>query len=130
MAKSRSIKPIPTIYNGVQYRSKTEARWALFMGKLGLTYEYEPEGFDLHSGRRYLPDFYIHDFKTYLEVKPNDMDIVEGEYSKFEEFAKAHQYVNFWIALGAPSCERGNILVFEAESELWPAGGGCKPRAG
>jgi len=115
---NRKIKPIPTIYNGVKYRSRTEARWALFMEKLGLTFDYEPDGFELPSGRRYLPDFYIHDFKTYLEVKPNSMDIVKEEYSKFEEFAKAHQDIEFWIALGSPSCERGNILVFEKGDEI------------
>lgn len=53
------IAPIPTIYNGVTFRSRTEARWAVFFDALGLPWTYEPEGFSLPSGS-YLPDFLLH----------------------------------------------------------------------
>ena len=54
-----SIKPIETVYNGYRFRSRLEARWAVFFDTLKVNYEYEPEGFELPSGNYYLPDFRI-----------------------------------------------------------------------
>ena len=56
---SQDIKPIETVYNGYRFRSRLEARWAVFFDALGVEYEYEPEGFVLPSGKRYLPDFRV-----------------------------------------------------------------------
>lgn len=53
------IKPIETEYNGYRFRSRLEARWAVFFDALGVRYEYEPEGFELPSGKLYLPDFRV-----------------------------------------------------------------------
>lgn len=53
------IKNIETEYNGYKFRSRLEARWAVFFDAAGIKYEYEPEGFDLGNGLRYLPDFKI-----------------------------------------------------------------------
>lgn len=54
-----NIKPIETVYNGYRFRSRLEARWAVFFDALGVEYEYEPEGFTLPSGEKYLPDFRV-----------------------------------------------------------------------
>ena len=51
------IKAIETIYDGYKFRSRLEARWAVFFKSLEIKYEYEPEGFMLPSGAKYLPDF-------------------------------------------------------------------------
>jgi hypothetical protein len=53
------IKPIETIYKGYRFRSRLEARWAVFFDALGIEWEYEPEGFEFEDGTRYLPDFVI-----------------------------------------------------------------------
>lgn len=53
-----TIKAIETVYNGYRFRSRTEARWAVFFDACGLPYEYEKEGYHLQSGW-YLPDFYV-----------------------------------------------------------------------
>lgn len=53
------IRSIETEYNGYRFRSRLEARWAIFFDALGVDYEYEPEGFELPSGKRYLPDFRV-----------------------------------------------------------------------
>ena len=53
------IKAIETVYNGYRFRSRLEARWAVFFDALGVEYEYEPEGFKLPSGKCYLPDFRV-----------------------------------------------------------------------
>jgi len=53
------IKAIPTQYAGYTFRSRLEARAAVLFDKLGLIWEYEPEGFDLPVNGWYLPDFLI-----------------------------------------------------------------------
>jgi hypothetical protein len=53
-----TIAAIQTQYNGVLFRSRLEARWAVFFDTLGIKYCYEAEGYSLPSGN-YLPDFYI-----------------------------------------------------------------------
>lgn len=63
-----NLRPIETSYNGYHFRSRLEARWAIFFDALSLSYEYEPEGFDLGKLGWYLPDFRI-DGSIWLEVK-------------------------------------------------------------
>lgn len=54
-----TLKPIETRYDGYRFRSRLEARWAVFFNSAGIKYQYEPEGFLLPDGTRYLPDFYL-----------------------------------------------------------------------
>jgi hypothetical protein len=63
-----TIKPIETRYAGCRFRSRLEARWAVFFDALDIEWQYELEGFDLPSGR-YLPDFYLPSLETWFEVK-------------------------------------------------------------
>jgi hypothetical protein len=49
-----NIRAIPTTYQGVQFRSRLEARWAAFFDLLGWEWEYEP--FDLKG---WIPDFLL-----------------------------------------------------------------------
>lgn len=63
------IKAIETRYKGCRFRSRLEARWAVFYDALGLRWDYEPQGFSLPSGP-YLPDFFIHDINAWVEIKP------------------------------------------------------------
>lgn len=62
------IKAIETSYNGYRFRSRAEARWAVFFDTAGIRYRYELEGFELPCGR-YLPDFYLPDLDYWFEVK-------------------------------------------------------------
>ena len=55
------MKPIETEYKGYRFRSRLEAKWAVFFDTCGVKWEYEPEGFDLGDGLYYLPDFLLHD---------------------------------------------------------------------
>lgn len=75
------IQAIPTRYNGFTFRSRLEARWAVFFDEIKVKYEYEPEGFDFSGyphidefltpgDRYYLPDFWLPTLKTYIEIKP------------------------------------------------------------
>jgi len=54
-----NIKPIETFYNGYRFRSRLEARWAVFFDEIGAKYEYEPEGFCINENIYYLPDFLL-----------------------------------------------------------------------
>lgn len=65
----KKIKPIQTEYNGLKFRSRLEARWAVFFDTAKIKYEYEPEGYEDENGNRYLPDFYLPDYDIYVEVK-------------------------------------------------------------
>ncbi len=65
-----AVKALPTTYAGVEFRSRIEARWALFFDKLGVAWTYEREGYELPSGN-YLPDFWLPDVNDgcWFEVK-------------------------------------------------------------
>lgn len=62
------IKAIETSYKGYRFRSRLEAKWAVFLDYVGWEWQYEPEGYDLGAGDRYLPDFLIEDV-LWLEIK-------------------------------------------------------------
>lgn len=64
------MQAIETEYSGYRFRSRLEARWAVVFDCLGLLWEYEPEGFELGNGLRYLPDFRLPELNTWLEIKP------------------------------------------------------------
>lgn len=92
-----NIKAIETRYAGCRFRSRLEARWAVFFDHLGIRWEYEPQGYVVGNRVRhgrpvpYLPDFWlprIHDgvrtggHGIWVEVKgilsPREADIVFG----------------------------------------------------
>lgn len=90
------IKAIETVYNGYRFRSRLEARWAVFFDVAGIKYEYEPEGFELPSGRRYLPDFLIHNCTErgcgdlWVEVKG---EMSSEDEKKIEEFSLSNKII-------------------------------------
>lgn len=65
-----TIKAIETLYKSTRFRSRTEARWAVFFDSAGLRWQYEPEGYDLGEGVWYLPDFFLPDIDLFVEIKP------------------------------------------------------------
>jgi len=62
------IKAIETKYKGYRFRSRSEARWAVFFDVARIKWEYELEGYDV-NGKWYLPDFFLPDFHVFFEVK-------------------------------------------------------------
>jgi hypothetical protein len=58
---------IATEYKGHQFRSRLEARWAVFFDAMGLEWQYEPQGYEF-GGERYLPDFFVKKI-GWVEVK-------------------------------------------------------------
>jgi hypothetical protein len=97
-----TIKAIETVYRGYRFRSRLEARWAVFFDAAGIKWEYEVQGFEI-NGRRYLPDFWLPRLKTYVEVKPTEE---EAEKAKplMQALAQGSSYCA-QIMIGAPEYE-------------------------
>lgn len=76
-----TISVIPTLFDGILFRSRLEARWACFYKTLGIKYSYEHEGYKGNNGIMYLPDFYIQHLDCFIEIK--------GQYPNNKEFEKA-----------------------------------------
>jgi len=77
---------IPTIYRGITFRSRLEARWATFFDAVGADWRYEPQGYEA-GGVAYLPDFWLPSVASrgalggvFFEVKPD----VPDEYEKMK----------------------------------------------
>lgn len=70
--KDRTVlKPIETVYNGYRFRSRLEARWAVFFDALNIEYKYEHQGFNLGKFGWYLPDFWLPNNNLHwIEIKP------------------------------------------------------------
>lgn len=62
------MKALETQYRGFEFRSRLEAKYAVFFDCLKIDWQYEVEGFDL-VGDYYLPDFWLTDLQMYVEVK-------------------------------------------------------------
>lgn len=62
------IQPIPTEYAGVRFRSRLEARWAVYFDAIGVKWQYEREGYQLPSGW-HIPDFYLSVEHVWVSVK-------------------------------------------------------------
>jgi hypothetical protein len=65
------IKAIQTKYKGYRFRSRLEARFAVFLDELKVDFQYEHEGFEVAPGDYYLPDFYLPASDLYVEIKPS-----------------------------------------------------------
>jgi hypothetical protein len=108
------IKAIETHYAGVTFRSRLEARWAVFMDAVMINWEYEPERVQLPGGGTYLPDF-----KTaagaYIEVKGAEENL-DKPY-----LIRAASVLGHLSILGpVPSCRAG----IPGRTVLTSAGGG------
>lgn len=86
------LQAIETVYNGYRFRSRLEARWAVFFDALDMRWEYEKEGYDLGIGW-YLPDFWLtkrgrygweggEAVSVWAEVKPERFTAIEIERCK------------------------------------------------
>lgn len=70
MQTAPRIGAIETEYAGVRFRSRLEARWAVFFDALGLKWEHEPEAYT-DGTTWYTPDFWLPELELFWEVKPN-----------------------------------------------------------
>jgi hypothetical protein len=106
------IRALSTTYASVRFRSRAEARWALFFDAVGLKWQYEFEGFELRSGC-YLVDFWLPDVNLYVEVKGREPTDVER--ARCADLAQATE-ADVLIAVGNPE-ERFQLLWFDRAGE-------------
>lgn len=121
---SPEIKSIPTVYNGFTFRSRLEARWAVFLDGISLRWEYEPEGYQLPSGW-YLPDFWLPDRGVFVEVKSENGRTAAARKKCFELCDATGSPVvitggvpdeyDYDRALSRPTCE---IIVTDYEGDM------------
>jgi hypothetical protein len=73
------LTPRPTVYNGIQMRSRLEAGFAAWLDRTKIEWAYEPKAF-ADKGGQYLPDFRLdtvthvakgRQVTIYVEVKPD-----------------------------------------------------------
>lgn len=74
------IDAVPTTYDGTDFRSRLESEWAQTLNLNGINWEYEPVTVTLPSGATYIPDFWLPDFGTWIEVKGPGIPRVEKAY--------------------------------------------------
>lgn len=70
----KNYKLLETEYNGITFKSRLKARWAVYFDNVGIKYMYEPKNYSLREEITYLPDFYFPDFVCFAEVKAGYMD--------------------------------------------------------
>ena len=102
------MKAIETLYKKRRFRSRLEARYAVLLDALGVTWEYEKEGYEL-DGMLYLPDFWLPEQDCWLEIK--------GQEPTEEEQEKARRLSIYTgkdvcIRYGDISPESGKLHVF------------------
>jgi hypothetical protein len=98
-----TIEAIPTVYAGVRFKSRLEARFAEWLTEeQEVEWEYEPEDFcsPLHNG--YRPDFYIPCIETFVEIKPR---------AKMDELRMFYDHIY--------SSSRHWILVDKLDRDHW-----------
>ncbi|WP_155852667.1 hypothetical protein [Arthrobacter sp. H14] len=68
---SRAPRPkgLEASYSGRIFRSRLEARWAILMDLMDINWDYEPCHYQVGPELFYLPDFYLPEYRIWLEVK-------------------------------------------------------------
>lgn len=116
---STKIQAIETKYAGYNFRSRTEARWAIWLDAIGVKWEYEVEGYTLPSGW-YLPDFWIDAAGCWLEIKgdkptPDDLSLCDELAASGDSvlllWGTPKQFTLIWWTATASEMGPGNVSV-------------------
>jgi hypothetical protein len=118
------IKAIETTYKGYRFRSRLEARWAVFFDTLGIEWKYEDQGYEkeifVGEGRtetlRYLPDFFLpnrHGTGVFVEVKGDKQALKKEErkYTDLLDFGSVLPYFDDSGNTGKYEPARGLLLL-------------------
>ena len=108
------MKAIETKYKGYRFRSRLEAKWAVFFETLGIKWEYEKEGFEFDKGLKYLPDFWLPSFDMWVEVKPVPLSF--REYKKCIRLSR-ESGKNVLLLVGIPEAKPYRYISFLEKPE-------------
>lgn len=112
------MKAIDTNWRGYRFRSRLEARWAVFFDGIGVDWDYEVEGFDLGGEAGwYLPDFWLPGVcgGMYVEVKPKRSPWLFAA-TKTIRLAQETQRCVF-LAVGDPLSVIDRLRLCESDNE-------------
>lgn len=127
-----NIKAIQTRYAGHYFRSRLEARWAVFLDHCGVKWEYEKEGYDLSDRSEeigdfvlggYLPDFWLPGYKAWLEIKGGLPDI---HWSLTLPEIQVWNLVAItgadygWVFFGLPDINTPCSMIYHPHSDVCP----------
>lgn len=110
------LAPIETRYNGFRFRSRLEARYAVFFTTMELQFQYEPEGFQFEDGTRYLPDFFLPNIEMWAEVKP--VEPTTEELAKARMLARASKSPVIFL-IGPPDFRLYEIVGWADDVREW-----------
>ena len=103
------INSIQTVYKNITFRSRLEARWAVFFDELNINWQYEPEGF-YEYGIKYLPDFALYGYHgmdiIYCEVKPIHLNSFELKKARI-----ISKHKDIILCIGPPAMAEYTILT-------------------
>ena len=115
-----AIRAKPTLYKGIRFRSRLEARWAIFLDALDVEWVYEPA---VEGVQGYLPDFQVGD-TWFIEVKPESWQdrspSSDHDISRFASFLAGTER-HLFVTHGAPGEWENGKLVREARGWAFTA---------
>ena len=126
------IPAIQTQYAGHHFRSRLEARWAVFFDACGVKWEYEKEGYDLREHSEnigdfqlgyYLPDFWIPQERAWVEIKgvlPDDhwkLTLPEVQIFNTVHLTAAR---SGWVFFGLPDIDTPCSCVWNISDDYFP----------
>lgn len=97
------LKAIDTYFRGYKFRSRLEARWAVFLTHLAVPFDYEFQGFDLGAAGWYLPDFWLPQQQVWIEVKPTQ-EVTTDELKKARALAQQSSCA-VYVVIGLPGSD-------------------------
>lgn len=116
-----TVRALETHYAGYTFRSRTEARWAVFLSTLDVAWDYEPTGFEF-NGERYLPDFWLPRQERWLEVKGVRPTPEEREKCQWLADGTGQPVLVVWgeprppdVLRDLPAAEADQALIFTAD---------------
>ena len=97
------MRPIETKYKGCRFRSRLEARWAVFFDALGIKWWYEPEGFMMRFDyEAFALDWDMSEEGLLEEGIPQTFKHLDGkEYMYLPDFYLPE--LNYWIEVKGPN---------------------------
>ena len=107
--------PIPTYYEGVTYRSRLEARWAVFFEHLDFAFEYECQSLSDDKGR----DLYVPDFTIFDGIKNHEW--VQHFFIEVKPLPPSKQYLDYIMSL--PIDGSIELFIVVGEPSFWQPDG-------
>jgi hypothetical protein len=125
------VRALETPYQGYLFRSRLEARWALWFDRLGIEFWYEPERVAIPTRNGYLPDFHLPEV-GWIEVKgpePTDEDRMKAYLLSLELAFDDPENLDYsvenaepvYILYGSipyPYPKEGNMIAYGANLDL------------